>query len=174
MIKNSPLKIAAVAAICTSLTSCTLSPDKFFEKVVLNTNVIADFGSQKFPDRLDQETKNINVDNQENAQTIVKNQIIFIERAISNIKEVSAVGDEQKQIKDLTIELFEKVLPVYQNEYMMYAKLCDTKASDDEKVIIRQKIANEYEADVNMQFDKLYTLAKSYAETNNINVSWGY
>ena len=140
--------------------------------MILNTNTIADFGSQKFPDRLDQETKNIDSASQENAQIIVKNQIIFIERAISNIKEVNATGEEQKEIKNLTLELFEKVLPVYQNEYMMYAKLCDTKASDQEKIAIREKIATEYEADVNEKFDKLYILSKAYAETNNINVSW--
>lgn len=155
------------------------SPDKFFGQVVLNTNLIADFDPTTFGKRLEQETREFpdipaSKKNGDEAQRVVELKILSVEKAIKDIKELNVSDEDAKTLREQSIKLFEAVLPVYKNEYTAYAKLCDAKASDDEKQALLQKIEKDYSPEVNELFDDVYTLGKQYAEKHNLNVKWGY
>lgn len=155
------------------------SPDKFFGQVVLNTNLIADFDPATFGKRLEQETREFpdipsSKKNGDEAEQIVNLKILTVEKAIKDIKALNVSDEDAKVLREQSIKLFEAVLPVYKNEYTAYAKLCDTKATAEEKQVVLQKIEKDYAPNVNELFDSVYTLGKQFAEKHNLNVKWGY
>ncbi|SHL60786.1 hypothetical protein SAMN05444266_104149 [Chitinophaga jiangningensis] len=154
------------------------SPQHFFEQAVLNTNLVNDFDPKSFGRTLEQNTIEYpdipsSKKKGDEAQEVVKMKILTSERALENIKKLSANDDETKAIKENSIALFEMVIPVYKNEYMQYAKLCDTKGSAEEKAAILTKIEQNYAPKVYQQLDALYQKGKVYAEKNDIEVNWG-
>ncbi len=162
-----------------TLTSCTPdSPQKFFEQAVLNTNLVNDFDPKTFGKSLEQYTieyPNVPASKKKGneAQEVVNMKVLSVERALKNIKALSATDDETKAIKENSIALFETVLPVYKNEYLQYAKLCDQKGPADQKAALLDKIEQNYAPKVYELLDALYQKGKVYAEKNNINVNWG-
>jgi len=150
-------------------TACqSPSPETFFGKVVLNS-----YGKQ-----LEQETvefadmpssKKVG----DEAQKSVGIKIQVVEKALKDIKELNVSDDDAKALKEQSIALFEKVLPVYKNEYTAYAKLCDGKGSAEEKQALLQKIEKNDMPSINSVFDNVYALGKAYAEKHNLNVNWG-
>ncbi len=160
-------------------TACqSPSPENFFGKVVLNTNLVADFAPEQFGKRLEQETvefPDIPSSKKEGneAQQSVDIKIQTVEKALKDINELHVSDDDAKALKEQSIALFEKVLPVYKNEYSAYAKLCDTKGSADQKQALLEKIQKDYMPEIDKTFDEVYVLGKAYAEKHNLNVSWG-
>lgn len=160
-------------------TACQApSPENFFGKVVLNTNLVADFAPDRFGKRLEQETvefADIPSSKKEGneAQKTVDFKIQTVEKALKDINELHVSDDDAKALKEKSITLFEKVLPVYKNEYTAYAKLCDTKGSAEEKHALLEKIQKDAMPEIDKVFDEVYVLGKSYAEKHNLNVNWG-
>ncbi|MEI2274769.1 hypothetical protein OHD16_21660 [Sphingobacterium sp. ML3W] len=160
-------------------TACqSPSPENFFGKVVLNTNLVADFAPERFGKRLEQETvefPDIPSSKKEGneAQKTVDFKIQTVEKALKDINELHVSDDDAKALKEKSITLFEKVLPVYKNEYTTYAKLCDTKGSAEEKQALLEKIQKDAMPEIDKVFDEVYVLGKSYAEKHNLNVNWG-
>lgn len=160
-------------------TACQApSPENFFGKVVLNTNLIADFAPDRFGKRLEQETVEFaDIPSSKNAgdeaQKTVDIKIQTVEKALKDINALHVSDDDAKALKEKSIALFEKVLPVYKNEYTAYAKLCDKKGSTEEKQVLLQKIQQDYMPGIDKTFDEVYVLGKAYAEKHNLNVNWG-
>jgi len=160
-------------------TACqSPSPETFFGKVVLNTNLVADFAPERYGKQLEQETvefadmpssKKVG----DEAQKSVGIKIQVVEKALKDIKELNVSDADAKALKEQSIALFEKVLPVYKNEYTAYAKLCDGKGSAEEKQALLQKIEKNDMPSINEVFDNVYALGKAYAEKHNLNVNWG-
>lgn len=159
--------------------SCqSTTPDKFFEVVMLNTNLVADFRPSEFGKRLEQETKEFpdipsSKKNGNEAQQIVEVKVMTIEKAISNIKKLNASDDDMKTLQDQSIKLFETVLPVYKNEYTAYAKLCDEKATSEQKENILVGIERDHLPAVESIMESLYGKGQEYAKKHYLNVSWG-
>lgn len=156
----------------------SVSPDKFFGQVVLNTNLIADFDPTTFGKRLQQETVEFpdipsSKKNGDEAQQIVAMKIMSVEKAIKDIKDLNVSDEDAKVLQQQSVKLFETVLPVYKNEYTAYAKLCDTKGSDQEKQSLLQKVEKDHLTGVDELFESVYSLGKAYAEKHQLNVSWG-
>lgn len=103
----------------------------------------------------------------------IKNKILFLEQSLDKIKKLSASGDEEKEIKKLSTQLYEMVIPVYKNEYMAYAKLCDGKGSDEEKEAMVKNIDQKYGLRFEQNYNALMEKGKIYAKENNIQVNWG-
>lgn len=168
-------KIGSFILVLTGffLVSCqSASPDKFFERVLLNTNQISDVAPDVFGKRLDSEST-AGGGNGGQAKQIVDFKIVVIEKAIGDIKELNVTDEDAKVIKEKTVELFETVLPVYKIDYTSYAKLCDTKGTEEEKQAILQKIQNDDMPKIDALFNEVFTLGKSYADKHQLNVSWG-
>jgi len=160
-------------------TACQApSPETFFGKVVLNTNLIADFAPERYGKQLEQETVEFadmpsSKKAGDEAQKSVEIKIQVVEKALKDIKDLNVSDADAKALKEQSIALFEKVLPVYKNEYTAYAKLCDSKGSAEEKQALLQKIEKNDMPSINSVFDNVYTLGKAYAEKHSLNVNWG-
>ncbi|SES01708.1 hypothetical protein [Pedobacter rhizosphaerae] len=160
------------------LSSCTETPEKFFDITVLNTNVINDFASPDLARHIDDEAKEYpNIPSSkkkgDEAVTTVKNKILYLEQALEKVKKISASGDEEKEIKALSTALYEMAIPVYKNEYLAYANLCDQKGSQEAKDAIIKDIDQKYAATFEQQYTELMEKGKAYAAANNIPVNWG-
>lgn len=158
------------------LTACTESADRFFGISVLNTNILREFGTPTFARRLNDETKEFpgvpaSKKKGDEAQKNISNQILYIEKSIKDIKNLSESG-VKKEIKTLSLELFEFVLPVYKNEYMAYAKLCDTKGPQEQKDLIVKEIDEKYNEAFEKKYIRLLEKGKAFATDNNLNVKW--
>lgn len=160
-----------------SLQSCSESADKFFGVAVLNTNMVSDFGTANFAKDLNDNTIEYpdipsSKKNGDEAANIVKNKVLYVEKVLKDLNALSANDDARKEIKKQSIALFEFVLPVYKNEYTAYAKLCDTKASQEQKDEILKAIEQKYNAEFEAKLTSLFSLGKSFVSENNLNVQW--
>ena len=95
-----------------------------------------------------------------------------MEKALKDIKALTASDDRRKVIKQQSVALYELVIPVYKNEYTAYAKLCDAKAAQAQKDEIIKSIEQQYSAQFEKHYDALLSNGKVFAKDNNLNVSW--
>lgn len=161
------------------LSACSIpeSPEKFFDIAILNTNVFNDFASPGLIRHIDQESAEFpdipsSKKKGDEATIFVTNKVLYIEQSLEKVKKLSASGDN-KDIKALSVALYELVLPVYKNEYMAYAKLCDSKAGQPEKDALAKSITEKYGVNFEQKYTSLMEKGKLFAEANNINVNWG-
>lgn len=160
------------------LSSCSESPEKFFDIAILNTNVINDFGSPQLARHIDEETKEFpdipsSKKKGNEAATTIHNKILYLEQSLEKVKKLSVSGKAEGEIKEHAISLYELVIPVYKQEYLAYAKLCDAKGSQQQKDNIIQEIDQKYGSSFELQYNALMEKGKVYARENNIDVNWG-
>lgn len=178
-ISQSVTKLSLTVLFSCSLlfTSCNLqTPEKIFSIAVLNTNTINDFGTPGLAKHINDET--IEFPNTpsskkkgEEAQTSIQNNILYMEKCLKDIKGLPD-AESSKEIKKLSISLYEYVIPVYKNEYLAYAKLCDHKASQDQKDTILKTIDTRYKAGFETKYKELMAQGKAYADKNGVKVNW--
>ena len=159
------------------LQSCSEPADKFFDIAVLNTNTITDFGTPILAKHIaDEATEYPNIPSSkkkgDEAVNYVKNNVMYMEKTLSDIKALSANDEKRKVIKQQAIAVYELVIPVYKNEYMAYAKLCDSKASIAQKDELRSLIEKKYTAEFEKRFASLLANGKTFAADNGIQVNW--
>lgn len=94
-----------------------------------------------------------------------------MEKVLKDIKELPE-NDDTKEIKDLSLSIYEYVIPVYKNEYTAYAKLCDAKGPEDQKQQIIQNIEKKYVPAFEDKFALLLEKGKAYAQKHDLNVKW--
>ncbi|SEM59562.1 hypothetical protein SAMN04488505_105139 [Chitinophaga rupis] len=169
--------IASLLVLCWLflLAACnTATPENYFDRAVLNTNLFNDFASDHFTNMLVAYTVKHEGVQQQNitATKVVENDVLSIEKALHDVKALPET-DETKEMLQTSIALHEYVLPVYKNEYMALAKLCDNGASKEEIAAKGQEINSKYAKRFEEQSEKLMNLGKAYAKAHNINVNWG-
>ena len=173
----SKLAVAAALTLTFTLQSCNEAPDKFFGITVLNTNTISDFGTPILAKHIDDETTEFpdipssKKKGDEATQYVVRN-LSYMEKSLKDIKALGEGGDDRKEIKAQSIALYEYVIPVYKNEYTAYAKLCDTKAPQEQKDEIIKSIAQKYNAEFERKYGQLLASGKTFADKHGINVDW--
>jgi len=169
--------IALLVIISLSSQSCAEPADQFFDTAILNTNTINDFATPVLAKHINDETTEFpdipsSKKNGDEAQKLIKNNILYMEKSLNDITELNANSDERKSIKEKSIALYEFVIPVYKNEYTNYAKLCDSKADQIKKDKLEHSIEQKYGA----KFEKMYTdlldSGKAFASENKLNVDW--
>jgi len=159
-------------------SSCSETPERFFDIAILNTNMINDFASADLARHINDETKEFpdipsSKKKGNEAATNLNNKILYLEQSLDKVKKLSASGDEEKEIQKLSQQLYELVIPVYQNEYLAYAKLCDSKGSQTAKDELINSIDQKYGARFEQNFNALMEKGKAYAQEHNIQVNWG-
>ena len=167
--------VAIAFSLC--LQSCSESADKFFGIAVLNTNMINDFGTPILAKHINDNTIEFDdIPSSKNkgdeAVNDVKNKILYLEKSLNDIKALADGDEMRKKIKNESIALYEFVIPVYKNEYMSYAKLCDSKAPQEQKDEIIKAIEQKYYADFEAKYESLLSNGKAFAQQNNINVNF--
>lgn len=171
-------RFAILILITLFFSACTETPEHFFDITILNTNMINDFASPDLARHLNDETKEYpdipsSKKKGNEAATNLNNKILYLEQSLEKVKKLSTSGDEEKEIKALSQQLYELVIPVYKNEYLAYAKLCDSKGSQSAKDEIINSIDQKYGARFEQNFNALMEKGKAYAQKNNIQVNWG-
>ena len=159
------------------LQSCSEPADKFFDTAILNTNTITDFGTpilakHKADEATEYPNSPASKKKGDEAVNYVKNNVLYMEKTLSDIKALSANDEKRKQIKQQAIAVYELVIPAYKNEYMAYAKLCDSKASTAQKDELISFIENKYAAEFEKRFASLLANGKTFAADNGIEVNW--
>lgn len=154
------------------------SADKFFQRTVLNTNILHDFAQASFTRTLTSTMvahKGMPADQQQNnqAQQIVEAKIAYVEQTIGRIEDMTPPDADAGAIKGKSLALYHYVLPVYKKEYMDIAMRCDKK----EDVEVIEQLALAVEEKYGEGFENLYLevleLGKAYAEKHNLNVKFG-
>lgn len=171
-------RFAILILITLFFSACSETPEHFFDITILNTNMINDFASPDLARHLNDETKEYpdipsSKKKGNEATTSLNNKILYLEQSLEKVKKLSTSGDEEKEIKALSQQLYELVIPVYKNEYLAYAKLCDSKGSQSAKDEIINSIDQKYGARFEQNFNALMEKGKAYAQKNNIQVNWG-
>lgn len=169
--------LALLIIFSLTIQSCTEPADKFFDTAILNTNTITDFATPILAKHINDETTEFpdipsSKKNGDEAGKMVQNNILYMEKSLKDIKALSANSEDRKAIKEKSIALYEFVIPVYKNEYINYAKLCDSKADQTKKDLLANAIEQKY----GVKFEKMYTelinSGKVFAEENDLNVDW--
>ena len=158
----------SVLGLClVFLTACnTVTPRQYFEKAVLNTNTFADFGTEHMITQLTSAPQSYP------ATKMMEHRVQRVEIVLNDLKTLRQT-DETKDMVQTSIALHEYVLPIYKNEYMALARLCDNKAPKEEIDAKEEEIVSKYGQKFGELFLRLTDLGKAYAWKNDIKVIWG-
>lgn len=177
--KNKTIIFTLFISVIAVLSSCnTPSADQFFQRTVLNTNILHDFAQESFTRTLTStmvthQGAPAGQEQENQAQQIVEAKIAYVEQTISRIEGMTPPDDDAGAIKGKSLALYHYVLPVYKKEYMDIAKRCDDK-EDMESI---EQLAFDVEEKYGEGFENLYVevleLGKAYAEKHNLNVKFG-
>jgi len=171
-------RLTILTLLTLFFSACSETPERFFDIAILNTNMINDFASEDLARHINDETKEYpdipsSKKKGDEAAVSLNNKILYLEQSLEKVKKLSASGEEEKEIKALSQQLYELVIPVYKNEYLTYAKLCDSKGSQSAKDEIIKNIDEKYGARFEEHFNALMEKGKVYAQEHNIQVNWG-
>lgn len=160
-----------------SAQSCAEPAERFFGTAILNTNSISDFATPTLAKHINDETTEFpdipsSKKKGDEAGKLVQNNIMYMEKSLSDIKSMNANSEDRKVIKEKSIALYEFVIPVYKNEYTNYAKLCDTKADQAKKDELANAIEQKYGAKFEQMYTDLMETGKVFAAENKLDVSW--
>ncbi|MFH6993743.1 hypothetical protein [Flavobacterium sp. FlaQc-48] len=174
--KKSTSAFFLLVATLFLVTGCTPeSPEKIFEKTVLNTNMLTKFGSmdihhllKETPEVYDASQKKMVPSSYED---YFKFKISYLEQAEESIKKIK-LNEDNKEIVTASLGLFAYVIPREKEGYIQIAKLKDQKASEDviTNAIIAFDAAHSKEA--NEKFETLITIAKAYAQKHNLDAKF--
>ncbi|KEQ30824.1 hypothetical protein N180_18590 [Pedobacter antarcticus 4BY] len=171
------LPIFSLLMLCVLLlNSCAETPDKFFGVAVLNTNIVTDFATPRLAKHISDTTTEYpdipsSKKNGDEAVSYLGNKILYMEKVVKDIKGLTENSSTKEIIKE-SLDLYAYVLPVYKNEYMAYAKLCDAKGSKEEKEAMSRKIEDKYAETFETKYISLMEKGKAYADKHNLNVKW--
>lgn len=176
--KNSFFKILIITFLIQSCGSKT-SPKTYFDKTILNTNILSNFGSKDFEHfigSIPQKSLYVKTDGgeyklQEKVTPHIKTFIIpRTEEKLNEIKALTPT-DETKEMIKASIKLYEFTLKKYKTDYITIAGLIDADA-DKEKI---ENVINDFD---NKNLDTYWNLheqlskiAIPYAKMNGIKVS---
>jgi len=166
-----------LAAFSTMFISCNkLSPENYFNITVLNCNMIHGFAGNGLLREFESPSVKM-VGNDKDSYSPMKRKDILddrIQTITSNLTRVKQLNEtaETKEIIAASEELYEYVLPVYENEYRELTRLYDDEASEESITSYAQLIHDKYYAGYAELLNKLIAAGKSFAEKHNIPVNW--
>ena len=174
---TSHYSIVLLLILTLFVQSCSEPAERFFSTAILNTNTISDFGTPILAKHINDETTEFpdipsSKKNGDEAQKLISNNILYMEKSLNDIKAMNANSDDRKAIREKSVALYEFVIQVYKNEYTNYAKLCDSKADQTKKDELEKMIEQKYAAKFEMMYTDLMKSGKAFAEENKLKVDW--
>lgn len=161
------------------LQSCKMenTPEEYFDRSALNTNLFMEFGSKDF--KTMEQNKNANqliafdekgtFPAKSYEDHILRFKVAYLNQSIEKIKDLKPT-DETKPMIDASLDLFNFVKKTYENDYVKIARLMDKKEPKEtvEKAIadMEVKVFPVFEA----KYKKLWDLALPYAKEHGIQV----
>lgn len=163
---------------CLLFAACnTVSPEKYFEHAVLNSNLFVGFAA----DKPMMELRSPSVKMTENKSKpvamkrseVINTKIQFIEASFEKVKNLKETDDTKDMLR-ASMALYNYVLPIYKTEYVQLAKLYDDNVSEDQITAKVQSIHNKYYSRYEELHSKLINIGELYAEKHGIKVvTWG-
>ena len=162
---------------CLFFTSCgSETPEKTFGIAVLNSNALSGFANNGMLRQIETTSQKLIEGSSETvpmkSREILNSKIDFAETSLNNIKDLK-VTDDNKDIINASVTLYEYVIPVYKYEYMQLAELYDTGASKEKIDLMSESIHNKYSSRYDELYKNLINAGKKYAEKHSIKVNWG-
>ncbi len=157
------------------LASCDMAtPENHFEIAVLSCNVMHGFAGGGLERRLASSSTKLTKNGEEVRQTrkeIIDAEIQNLEDYFARIKGFKQT-DDNRDMLEASLALYEYVLPVYRNEYLQLAKLYDEGAPKEQIDSLVSSIETKYRPGFETRFDRLTAAGKPFAERHHINVKW--
>ena len=170
--KNKLLQVI-VLGFAFALISCgNPPPDQLLARVVLNANLLYGFAGAGMQRDFTSPSVKL-VDEKSGATAPMKRAELLqtkLETVETNFAKVKALRstDDNKEMLNAALALYEFVLPVYKNEYAQLARLYDDGAPAEQIAAMEKSIQEKYGA----KFEELYAAVgatgKAYAAKHNI------
>jgi Fe2+ transport system protein B len=163
--------------VCLLMNACiTASPENYFDIAVLNTNMMHGFASDGLQRELESPSVKLVAGTKDQTEPMKRKEIIdskiqFLEPNLEKIKKLKQTDDNRDMLQ-ASLALYEYVLPVYRNEYQQLAKQYDDGASSEQIQALQQSIQDKYYPQFERLFNNLTAAAKPYAERHHIQVNW--
>ncbi len=162
------------------LVSCKMenTPEEYFDRAALNTNLLMQFGSRDFKDLQARKLSDLwVVENRKSKQGapsytayIKSNQFSQINNAIEKIKDLKPTT-ETKPMIDASLELFGFVKQKYETDYIKIAGMIDAKAPQQDIDDAIASMEKESFSTIDGLYKKLMDIALPYAKKHGIKVT---
>ena len=169
-------RLLLCAALVILLPSCGDSPRTCFDRAVLNSNMIYDFAGQGMERQLEAPSVKL-TDAKTGAfapmtrKQVVDDKIAFVEQSLAKVRQLRQTDDNREMVQ-ASIALYEYVLPVYRDDYQRLAKLYDGGAPKGAIKQLSSSIATKYGSQFRGLSDRLTAAGKAYAARHEIQVVW--
>ncbi|WP_299107741.1 hypothetical protein [uncultured Winogradskyella sp.] len=174
-------KLFTILILILIAQSCSfsVSPEKYFGKVALNTNLLGGFGEQDFENYMNAKSQKALYIKLENETYDMQDMLVphlttyvipNMEKSINEIKDLKVTASTEAMI-NASLKLHEFTLDKYKSEYIKIAKLIDNNAPKSE---IHQEIILFEKSNLDDFWDlhsNLMDIAIPYAKANGIEVS---
>lgn len=158
------------------LSSCSEPPRTCFDRAVLNCNMFHDFASRGMDRQLESPTVKL-TDAKTGAtapmtrKEVVDDKVAFLERSFEKVRKLHQ-NDDNRDMVQASLALYEFVLPVYRDDYRRLAKLYDDGAPKQAIAQLTASIATQYGPPFAALSDRLTTAGKAYAARHDLKVMW--
>lgn len=172
--KNYKLILSFVAG-CFLLTSCSTSPEKYFDVAVLNCNEIASVLNGAVDRELASPSVQLVAGTKD--QTEQRKRVEFISERTKfmedNLKKIKGLNEtsDTKNMLQASVALHEYVLTAMKTEYAQLATLYDQNAPKEQIESLLQTIQTKYAVRSGELYDVVLKEGQAYAKKNNINVT---
>jgi len=159
---------------CCLLMSCADAPEKQFGIAALNCNLLYGFAGDGMQRELASPSVKL-VDEKTLATAPMKRSEVISEKLESlqtnyeKVKKLSS-NDENKEMLNASLALYEFTLPVYKKEYTELAALYDGGAGADKIAAAEKSINEKYGVKFEELYNAVITTGTAYAEKHGIPV----
>ncbi|KAA2242942.1 hypothetical protein F0L74_10480 [Chitinophaga agrisoli] len=159
-----------------SLSACNMTtPEEYFDRTVLNANLISHFGGKEIYDMLQGDPQSYDEKSKKMVPSSYVDQVKWrigsTEKAYKDILEMKET-EETKAMLEASKDLFSFAVDKEKNGYLSIAAMKDAHAPDDS---IKQAVSNfdqQYQDTFGQKYDKLMELGKAYADKNHLKVGF--
>jgi len=157
------------------LSGCdTVTPQKYFDVAVLNTNRIVGFAGTMMSREL--ETTSTKADEKGQIMPMKRQEVIddYIQFAEEMLDRLDGFGknEDAAAIVNSSKALYSFMLPVYKKEYTELAKLYDESAPKEKTAALDAQIKEQYGPKFEELYKDLISKGKLYAAKHGIAVNW--
>lgn len=168
--------VTLLSAICVCVVpSCEkATPEQTFARAVINTNLMSGFAGSGMRYQLENPSVKLTPSGGTSPMTRkewVDSQIRSIDESYQKTRKL-VEDDDNRDMLQASIALYNYVLPVYRDEYTQLAGLYDRGAGKAELEVVYKAIADRYLEGYRARSAALNAAGKPFAERHGIRVKW--
>ncbi|MEO6315510.1 MAG: hypothetical protein ABIU63_15875 [Chitinophagaceae bacterium] len=169
--------VLLITSCATVLMACnTATPENYFDRAVLNCNMMTGFGDKGLQRQLEQPSVKLVEGTKDQSvpmkrKEVIDNLVQYLDESFAKIKALKETNDSRDMLQASTA-LYAYTLPVYKNEYTQLAKLYDDGAPAATIAALAASIQEKYAVGFADRYNKVIEAGKPFALRHNINVKW--